>query len=351
MKVWNAIFNLIAVVIIAMMIMVINNIDTLNRRQFEEVRLSYAVDYAVEAAFRAAIDTDSIGTDYSNGGMEEVKVNPTMILPTFYNILGLSYDIALNEDTIAKMEQSIATGVLCAIDGYYVLENVEKDNNPYDFNIGGEYGLVWGVKRPYIVYSDNGERIFSANIVNQKWAEFVPIYRQDENAAIITGKDYTDARLNGVLTDEKVKSAIGNLITEDINYAINRRNITLTWDKIGSFYMPSSESFTAINNIKSPTLIIIFQDSTFLNGFNMDTVSIGGARVRVRSQVIGFQIVGDPTGEKYYCYAGQQLGEYFKSGERKPEIKIISPAISNIHLAAEQGYSPHLLFLQEPYGE
>ena len=68
MKVWSAIFNLIAVVIIAIMLLVINNIDEVNHRQFEEIRLSYAIDYAVEAAFRAAVDTDSIGTDYSNGG-------------------------------------------------------------------------------------------------------------------------------------------------------------------------------------------------------------------------------------------------------------------------------------------
>ena len=349
MKVWSAIFNLIAVVIIAIMLLVINNIDEVNRRQFEEIRLSYAIDYAVEAAFRAAVDTDSIGTDYSNGGLEEVKVNPTMILSTFYNVLAKSYDITLNDDMLAKMEQSIATGVLCAVDGYYVLETVEKDSNPYDYNIGGEYGLIWGVKRPYIVYADNGNRLFTTNIVNQKWAEYIPPARQEENAAIITGKDYTDARLGGVLTEERVKQSISKLITEDINFSINERNIALTETKINSFYIPSSSSLTAVNNIKSPTLIIIFQDSTFLNGYDMDVVSIGGARVRVRAQVLGFTIVGDPSGEKYYCYAGQQLGEYFKTGERKPEINIVE-RLSNMHQAAKKGYSPHLMFLQEPYG-
>ena len=355
MKVWNALFNIFAIVIIAIMMITINRMDEANRKQFEEVRLSYAVDYAVEAAFRAAIDTDSIGTDYANGGMEEVKVNPSMVLPAFYNVLCMSYDISMTDENIAQIQNSIATGVLAAVDGYYVLEEVEVDKDPTDINIGGEYDLKWGVKRPYIVYTDNGNRLFAVNLVNDKWSEYVLPTQQHTNEAILTGSKYDETadagRGYGVsLTREKADQAISKLITEDINYAINARNINHTENVIRSFYVPSSTSMTAVNDIKSPSLIMIFQDSTFLNGYDLDAISIGGARVRVKAQVLGFTVNGDPTGQKYYCYAGQQMGGTFKSGEPKPGISIVE-RLSSIHQATKKGYLPHFMFLLEPYGD
>ena len=87
MKVWSAIFNMIAIIIIAIMLIVFYKIEDTNARQFEEARLAQAIDYAVEGAFRAAVATDSISTDYTNGGLEEVQLNPSQIMDTFYNIL------------------------------------------------------------------------------------------------------------------------------------------------------------------------------------------------------------------------------------------------------------------------
>ena len=195
--------------------------------------------------------------------------------------------------------------------------------------------------------------MFAVNLVNDKWSEYVLPSRQHTNEAILTGTDYEETAYEGnsvALTREKADQAISKLITEDINYAINARNINHTEEVIRSFYMPSSDSMTAVNQIKSPSLIMIFQDSTFLNGYNLDAVSIGGARVRVKAQVLGFTVAGDPTGQKYYCYAGQQMGGTFKSGEPKPEINIVE-RLSSIHQATRKGYLPHLMFLLEPYGD
>ena len=75
MKVWNALFNFIGVLIVAFMIMVINNLEEVNQMNFEEVRLAQAVDYANEGAFRIVVESDSIGTDYTDGGLEEIKIN------------------------------------------------------------------------------------------------------------------------------------------------------------------------------------------------------------------------------------------------------------------------------------
>ena len=187
MKVWSAIFNLIAVLVIALMILAIQKMDAVNDRQFEQLRLSYAIDYATEAAFRATISTDSIGTDYANEGLKEVELNPAMAMPTFYNVLALSYDMSLSDDVKARIEESVATGFICAVNGYYVLEPIEIDRDPYDHEIGGEYTLSFGVKRPYIVYAyDPGysqNRLFAVNLVNDKNVEYIPEKFGDSDVA------------------------------------------------------------------------------------------------------------------------------------------------------------------------
>ena len=340
MKVWSAVFNLIAVLIIAVMLVIFNKIESVNARQFEELRLAQAVDYAVEAGFRSAISTDNIGTDYVAGGLQEVQLNPTEVMDTFYNVLCMNYDISVNEENKKKVEESVATAVLCCVDGYYLLESMEVDNDPNDVLIGREYGLRWGIKLPFIVYSENNSRIFAANLVNEKTTEFI----QNSNLVYRLTFDEQVEEMNNVATDlsrEKVDTAISKLITEDINYAIHARNLDSTGKKIRSFYLPSSETVTAINKVKSPSLILIFQDSTFLNGYDIDIASVGGVRVKVKSSVIGFTIAGR-TG-KYYCYAGQQLGE---SGVT------ITDRFDTLHEAAVAGYIPHIAWLKKPaYGK
>lgn len=337
MKVWSAIFNMIAIVIIAIMLIVFYNIEETNVRQFEEARLAQAIDYSVEGAFRAAVATDSIGTDYTNGGLEEVQLNPSQIMDTFYNLVCLNYNMVSSVENKGKIENSVATAVLCGIDGYYVLESVEVDSNPLDVVIGGEYKLKWGYKRPYLVYSQNNSRLFAANLVNEKTLEYQVgqsyISRQSFNSDKGEDAGLPPTGLSRAIVD----NAISKLITEDINYAIHTRNINSTENKMRSFYLPSGDTMTAINQIKSPSLILIFQDSTFLNGYDINICSVGGARVKVRSSVIGFQIAGDST--KYYCYAGQQLDE--------TGVTVLD-RFDTLHDAAMAGYHPHIDWLRKP---
>ena len=373
MKVWNALFNFIGVLIVAFMIMVINNLEEVNQMNFEEVRLAQAVDYANEGAFRIVVESDSIGTDYTDGGLEEIKINPSGVVDAFSNIMCLSYDMALSEENIDMISQSIVTGVMCAVDGYYILEEFEIDNDPTDSIIGGEFELRWGVKRPYIVYSegfnDGEQRMFAVNLVNEKSIEYLPeseqaryaepftlgealVYRMtyaaDEGEDLDENKGpvgFYDNTLPSLEADKQAwaysRSEIGKLLTNDIAIAVNARNIRSRGKEVKQFYMPSAESFTGISHIKSPTLILIFQDSTFLNGYSLDAVSVGGHRVKVASKVIGFT---GKDGVKYYCFAGQQLGEESKYQAGTETL------FKNIHEAAKAGYRPQMAFLKKPYG-
>ena len=259
------------------------------------------------------------------------------------------YEISKIQDAIVMA----ATSVLCAIDGYYVLETTEVDSNPYDAVIGGEFELQWGVKRPYIAYSENGERLFAVNLVNEKSIEYIKEAEQlpatpDDSVGepLIYRKTYASNTGDDVgksptgLTKESVKQAISKLITEDINFAIHSRNIANMNKQMKSFYMPASSSLTAINELKSPTLIVFFQDSSFLNGYNMDVTSVGGTRVKVKSKVIGFKM----GNIYYYFYAEQLLGEpgYTDIDDKDKEL------FNSLHEAAMAGYKPHFVFLNKP---
>lgn len=339
---------MIAVLLIALMIMMFGKVKDTNERQFEEVRLSQAIDYATGAAFRASISTDSIGTDYIDGGLEEVKINPTLVLDTFYNVLCLSYDMSPGEENFQNIESSIATAALCGIDGYYILESMEVDKYTDDVMVGGESALKWGLKRPYIVYNEDGTRLFAANLVNTKTIEYVkpgervPI--EGATNSFSPALEHRDTLEGTDLTEDMIKQAISQSITGDITRAIHARNIDNSGKHINSFFLPASDSMTAVNNIKSPSLIVLFQDSSFLNGYDMDVMSIGGTRVKVRTSVIGFR--DNVTGELCYCYAGQPEA-FERINGTKPNITI-QKRFNTVHEAAKAGYSPHLVFLSQP---
>lgn len=356
MKVWSPIFNLIAVMLIAVILTIFNRIDEVNRRQFEEVRLSYAIDYATEAAFRTAIDTDSIDTDYAGTGLEEVRVNPIFVLDTLCNLLCFSYDMSPGQENFDTIKNSIVTAVLFTVDGYYVLETTEVDNTPKDSIIGMESGLVWGLKRPYLYYTDSG-RLFAVNLVSEATIEYIPRDEQNiggevegEPSSLIYRKKLSDNDvyhkrnvLEGKTVEEvkmKMKQSISNLVTEDINFAIHARNLASIYKVTKSFYMPTTDSLTAVNDIESPSLLVFFQDSSFLNGYNLDVTAVGGTRVKVRSNIIGFTVDGKDG--YFYCYAGQQLGE---TGIH------ITKRFDTMHEAAMAGYSPHFGFLSKPFGK
>lgn len=336
MKVWSVIFNIIAVVLILLMLTVFNQMLTTNERQFEQIRLSYAVDYAVDAALSAGVHAGSNRVDAA-AGLDAIQVNMNNLLPTFDNLMALSYDMSLDDDSFISIEQSIATGILCTTNGYYVLEQYEVDRTPYDINIGGEYELLWGLKRPYLCYTDDG-RLFSLNLINEQNTEFLS--EEIEEYGVQTRLQHNDSFVGTPLTNDIKKQAISKLLTDDINIAINNRNKENINKNMNFFYMPSSDSLSAINDIESPTLLLVLQDSTLINGMDIDSVSIAGARVRAQRVVIGFTLTGDDT--LYYCYGGQQI---VGADRIEGQTVTVLESFPSIQKAAEAGYHPHFSLL------
>ena len=88
------------------------------------------------------------------------------------------------------------------------------------------------------------------------------MYRSSYGEENVDGDGITDLGA-GDVGRAKVNQEISKLITEDINYAIHSRNINSTEEKMKSFYVPSADTMTSVNQIKSPSLILLFQESAW----------------------------------------------------------------------------------------
>ena len=347
MKVWSAIFNLFAVVLLAFLLILFYRTEEVNTRQFEELRLRYAMDYATEAAFRATIGVDDIAIDYVD--MDGVQINPSLALETFKAIICLNYDMSLSEENMRHIENAIPTGVLFTRDGYYVLELSEIDTTPKsvaqggDGVTGGEYVLKWSIKYPYKVYKERaGKKYWYATslnpLVDGRWTRV-----EVGTGTISDGKTFNDL-IYGItgLSAKEVKTEISRLVMNDIAYIIDNRNMQETAiGKMGRFYLPvSSQTETTINNVRRPTLMMFMQGVDFAGNDILDGASVGGAMTVRKRVVVGFRDVG--AGIDYYCYERQltQLEKEFP-GKIFNAIKFFD----SMEDAAREGFEPHVLAL------
>lgn len=327
MKVWSAIFNLIAVILIGFMIIVFYRFDEIHTRQFEEQRLRYALDYSVEGAFNRILFEDDLGMDYN--ALENIKLSPTEALETFKVLMCINYDMSISEENLAHVESFIPTGVLFTNDGYYLLENVKKSKT--------DYGLKWSLKRPYL-YSE-GRYSYAVNIYSESWSR-VDIF--DNTAFVQDGESY----LGTGLTKSKLQIALSDTINQDINYVIYERNKeNRPGEKTPIFYLPSNTKSMIMNTIDRPALLMMIQNIDFACEYPIDAVSVGGVRVAKKSSVVGFV----QNGIRYYCYEDQlpegmeSAGLEFFRGKHNKDQKL-SPTIQ----AAQSGYFPHFEYLTRP---
>lgn len=354
MKVWSAIFNLFAVVLMAFLLILFYRTEEVNTQQFEELRLRYAVDYATEAAFSRVVRSGDLGMDYVD--IDNVEIGPGLALDAFKSIICLNYDMSMSRENMMHIENFIPTGVLFTRNGYYILELSETDSTPKgvalggDGVTGGEWSLKWSVKYPYKVDGANigsskdevTNRIYSISLNPVKDEEWTAV--EKGTGLISDGKAYntgTELYQPIGLTAQKAKFEITKLIMDDINYAINNRNYyNTTHKKMGTFYLPvTSEAKASINNVRRPTLIMFMQGVDFAGGNSVDTSSVGGVMAVRKRVVIGFR--DTVSNINYYCYEKQlsKLQVEFP-GRYKPE-----EMLDSIEEAAIKNYKPHILAL------
>lgn len=326
MRLWGAIINIFGVLALGWVLIVLGQTEILDEKQFEELRLRHAMDYATEAAFRASISVEDIGIDYAD--ISGVIVNPAPVLDVFESVLSISYDMARGAENKGKIQNAIPAGVLFATDGYYILEYVDITET--------EKGLHWSVKKPYVVEGKIGSKsyIYAVNLYNEDWVAVTKGAAGNVSRMVIEeGKEYVNAARNTGLTRTKVQESIIELIRKDLAYQIYARNVDLNTE-MPAFYLPVGKEMQGVNNVDRPTLLL-FMQGLELGGISskVAVASVGGVRVQRKMQVVGFE----ENGRHYYCYEKQLP---------TTELGKVSKLFKSIEEAAKEGYTPHYVYME-----
>lgn len=331
MKMFGSIFNMISMVLIAFLILAANKVTDHHEKQFEELRLRYALDYSAEAAFRIAIESGSIDTEYED--MAGIHLNPGDTLNVFKYLLCLNYNMSPSDENFTMLDKYVAFATLVTGDGYYMAELQEVDN--VDDGIeGGEYELKWGLKKPYAM--EIGNKLVALNLFNETWkcAE-----ETGSGVRIASGGTYKEAIMNEGLSLSKTntKRFINQHLSEAINESIKRRNKIYTSVPGGSHfvYLPTAQTQSGVNTIERPTFIVMLQGVDFAGSFKLSAKSVAGFTTTPRKRVLGF-VEG---GVKYYCYESQ-IPEHL--------LDSVDDFYSTVDEAASLGYRPHLTYLRKP---
>ena len=333
MRVWSSIANIIAIALASFLIIVFYQMDVIMAKQFDELRLRYALNYASEAAFMSTLEVYDVGIDYVD--MEAVTINPSYCLDTFKSLMCLSYDMSLSEENFAYIETFMPVAVLLCNDGFYVA-SIEEINDLEDGNHGGNYGLHWNMKKPYnyVVKPDKPisatNPLYSITLHSEKWSS---VYETNGQVRITYGEEYPAG-----LSKQTILNAVNNKITEEIRVAINKRNMVNSNPWKTTFYLPSDLTASGINNLNRPSLLIMLQGADLGRGGKIDAVSVGGVKTERKRIVVGFT----QNGIKYYCYE-KQLPESM--------LENVEEFYDDVEDAARAGYKPHYEYLAQRYRE
>lgn len=327
----------------------------LNKQQFNEMRLKYAIDYATDAAFQQAIQGGRLGIDYTD--LSSVQILAENTLPAFRSSLALSYDISMSNANLRMIDNYISSAVLVVSDGYYLATEQEVDTTEYTEQ-GGVYELKWGLKNPFTIeypWSSNGVNyttLVGYSISGEKW-KAVEMNNDTKTLETYYGDVWTElprgtetvctpstetpfcTKYKTDLQQDVIREA-NRQMTQDVNFYITERNgKTGNHIKHDFVYLPAKQTNTGVNPISKPSLFITMSDVSFAGLKDVSVNSVGGFTVILKKRVIGFE----ENGQKYYAYEGQIP---------KPKISDISRYFDTIDQAVEAGFVPHLEYLTKP---
>lgn len=273
-------------------------------QEYNEQRLSKATEYATYAAFSESIGKVTDDTDYDN--VLDVLLNDKETLETFDDMMCFNYDLSRTNRSKQAVEDSIRTAILAAEDGYYVLTLGDD----------GEYGtkLMWSPKLPYSYEykTNNGKRVdtFAVNLQSEKWS----MVRLENNGQLgkkeeyHSGKKYSESfPSNDKLTDEARKEAISKTLTDALAYSADRNNSYRGGTDLGT-YIPSNQTLSGINSIKTPSIMFVMQGGDYTGKIATDGIALTGIRAIRQIRTLGYRA---DDGELKYSYEWQGASEKY----------------------------------------
>ncbi|GMQ55939.1 hypothetical protein AN1V17_03310 [Vallitalea sediminicola] len=274
-------------------------------QEFEQLRLSFAVDYASDAAIWELLNSKDLSMDYSDTNY--LSADPKLALETFVDVFSANYGLNFDETNKAHIKMNfIPAFVVAMYDGYYVATPtlVNNDYNYPENEINnGDWDLLFGPKLPY-TYEYNG----STYALNMSGENALKINKN----MLSTHKDLPP----GISSKEDNLGEISRIISSNISYTVNKLNETNTrW--ANTFYIPRNlTTYTGVNSIEGPSVLALVQNVDLATLRPISAFSVAGSKIQKARMVAGYT----RDGTKYYCYA-DKLPTFINVENLYPTIK------------------------------
>ena len=284
--------------------------------EFSTLLLSQAVDYAGEAALTACIEVAHIETEYIDD--YHLVMYPEKAADAFASVLCLSYDLPKTSWNIDTIKQMIPVMVLATNDGYYIAQRQETDN--------GESGLMWGLKKPYVVDTDhanpNAGMIYGVELGMDIWRSV-----NKQTLTLNSGTNYNALPFSR----ETMLQRINVAINRDITAVLARHTAENGGSSVQGFHLPISANTIGVRRIEKPGLIVVMRDVDLDGTRPIDLSVVSGTMIEQRRIVIGWT---DGAGNRYYCYSGQA------DSAAQTWVQLNGVVFDTVEQAAQAGYLP-----------
>ncbi len=321
MKIWSALFNIFAILMLVMLSVAYLNVDKVVKRDFDQARLNQAVEFSTEETFRRALAVEDIGIDYSN--LDVVSINTGEALNIFETLMCMNYDLSVSDNNKNTIEQSIVSIALTGNDGFYVTQSSQDDTTPGNSVKGQEYPLKWSVKIPYLM--TDGDKTYALNIGREAYASITSSGKFDVPVTPGYPPGITKAKAMEVANSTIQKRMIKEAETKHLNddpFSFN-------------FQLPTMTTKKGVNPIDGPGILVIMQGASYASSEKIGAVSVSGFKTMEQINIVAFTENVGGVDRKYYCYNGQM--DPYDIGARYK----IQNYYHSMKEAAEAGYAPH----------
>ncbi len=281
-------------------------------QEFEQLKLSYAIDYASDAAIQALLDSKDLAMDYLD--QDFMTLDPNLALDMFIDVFLYNYGLSIDETNRSHVKLNfIPAFTVATFDGYYLATPrlIKNDNNyPEEAIKNGDWDLVFSPKIPYIY--EAGGACYALNMDGS--------YALKMTGAILSKHNGLPPNMT---TQDDVRIEINKIISTDIAYTIDKLNETNpNW--ANSFYIPGTlTTYSGVNPIEGPSVLTLVQNVDLTTSEPIAAFSVAGSKLHKANMVAGYT----KAGVKTYCYANK-IDPTF----------VIENLFSNVREAALAGY-------------
>lgn len=334
MRSWYAIADMIG--LFALMIIMVTVFHRINiyEQEYNENRLGKATEYSTQAAFSLSLHNKSV-SDYKETDLVDVDNRKT--LETFEDMMCFNYNLTRTDRSRAAIDDSIRSGVLVTKEGFYVLKLQTagyRDSKGND----QEKRLMWTPKLPFSGTRNKktiGYELFgkACRSVSEDGS-----YERIDNA--VTGLRFDDFDDYDAARRQAISESITNALTYTSDY-----NDSVRGEAEFGTYVPSRQTISGINSIKTPTLMFIIQGGGYTGEVAHENVALTGYRVIKKPLIVKYLDTKD--GKRKYSYEFQGALDEKNTAGGQVNIKE-GNYVYDPRDAARDGYAPDYDYIFNP---